>query len=96
MNGGSILKVGSVKVSTTNGRGLTPEEWAERCLEQIIYVGNDATPLLRDQALAYKERIRKVLISYMNKAINSDRTTLYNLLVQQGHKDMSDILSKQF
>lgn len=87
-------QVGTVSVATTSGRGLSPEEWAEQCLQHIILVGDQAIPAIRDQALAYRAEIKKVLVAYMTRAIKSDRTTLYNLLLKQGHKDMAEILLK--
>lgn len=89
-----ILQVGSVTVKTTSHTGLSIEHWADRCLEKIIYVSPDSASILKDQAEAYRERIRSVLINYMTKAIKSDRTTLYSLFVQQGHRDMAEILRK--
>lgn len=89
-----VVQMGTVKVSTTSGRGLTAEEWAERCLEQIIHVGDQSIPAIRDQAIAYRDQLRKVLIHYFKRAIQSDRTTLYNLFINQGHKDMAEILRK--
>ena len=69
-------EVGSVMVHTTNNRGHTPEELAEMALDKIIYIGEDVPEPLRDQALAYKERLRAVLIFYMQQAIKSERTTI--------------------
>jgi hypothetical protein len=89
-----IMEVGKVSVQTTSGRGMSPEEWAELCLQKIIHVGDQAIPAIRDQALAYRKEIKKVLVSYMTKAIQSDRTTLYNLLLKQGHKEMAEIIRK--
>jgi len=95
-NGGGLVQTGVVSVKTTSGRGITPEEWAETCLQKIIHVGDD--PLypspIRDQALAYQDQIRKVLVIHMRRAIQSDRTTLYNLLLNQGEKDIAEILRK--
>ena len=88
------MEVGHVNVQTTSGRGLSPEEWADLCLEKILFVGDESIPAIRDQALAYRKNIKRVLVSYMTRAIKSDRTTLYNLLLKQGHKDMADILLK--
>ena len=90
----SKVQVGTVKVTTTSGRGLSPEEWADRCLEKIIYVGDQSIPAIRDQAVAYRDQIRQVLIHFFKRAIQSDRTTLYNLFLTQGHKDMAEILRK--
>jgi hypothetical protein len=88
------MEVGTVSVQTTSGRGMSPEEWAELCLQHIIHVGDQAIPAIRDQALAYRKEIKKVLIAYMTRAIKSDRTTLYNLLLKQGHKNMAEIIRK--
>ena len=44
----STGEVGDVMVMTTEGRGFTPEEIAERALDKIIYVGSNAHPLLRE------------------------------------------------
>ena len=93
-NGGGISRVGSVTAQTTSNTGLSIEYWADRCLEKIIHVGEDNDSVIKDQAIAYRESIRRVLIHYMTNAIKSDRTTLYNLFVQQGHQDMAEILRK--
>lgn len=94
MKTGGLGSVGSVKVMTTSGRGFTVEHWADRCLERIVFVGKDCAPVIRDQAIEYKEAIRTALIYYMKQAIKSDRTTLYNLFTNQGHGDMAEILRK--
>lgn len=83
---------GDIKVFTTENRGFTPEEIAERALDKIIYIGKDAHPLLRDQAEAYREHIKKVLIHYMYEAIRSDRTTLAIRLKDAGYSELTPIL----
>ena len=88
-----IIQVGSVTVKTTQNRGLSIEHWADRCLSKIVYVA-DVDSIIKDQAEAFKENIRQVLIYYMTQAIKSDRTTLYNLFLKQGHRDMAEILRK--
>jgi hypothetical protein len=47
--------VGTVQVMTTNGRGFSAEELAERALNQIINVGDNAPPVIADQARAFRE-----------------------------------------
>jgi hypothetical protein len=93
---GQVKKVslGKISVATTNHTGLPIEHWANRCLEKIIYVGKDNDSVIKDQAEAYKEQIRIILQYYIAQAIKSDRTTLYNLFIQQGHRDMAEILRK--
>jgi len=84
--------IGSVMVMTTEGRGFTPEEIAERALDKIIYVGSTAHPAIRDQAEAFKNSIRGVLVHYMHEAIRSHNVTLVNKFKQAGHPELTAIL----
>jgi len=86
--------VGNVFVQTTSNRGFTPEEVAERCLERIVSVAEDATPEVRAQAQAFKDNIRKLLVHYMKEAIKSDRTTVYNALCDAGQKDLAELIRR--
>jgi len=90
-NQGNVLE-GDVSVLTTQGRGFTPEEIADRALAKIMYVSKDANPLIRDQAEAFKESIRGVIEFYLKQAVQSDRTTLANRLREAGHSDLIKIL----
>ena len=65
-----------VEVLTTENRGFTVEEIADRCLKKIIAVSDNAPPEIRDQAVAFKEAIRPLLIFYMKEVVNSDSTTV--------------------
>jgi hypothetical protein len=87
-----ILLGGSVTVLTTDNRGFTPEELAERALDKIIYVGGNCHPAIRDQAEAFRENIRHVLVFYMNEAIKSDRTTLAASFREAGHPELIKLL----
>lgn len=84
--------VGDVMVMTTERRGFTPEEVAERALDKIIYVGSHTHPAIRDQAEAFKDSIRQVLIQYMHEAIRSHNVTLVNKFKQAGHPELIPIL----
>jgi len=57
-------------------------------------VSDTASPLIRDQARAYKNQMEQVIAHYMQEAIKSDRTTLYNLLKSQGHGDVAEIIRR--
>jgi hypothetical protein len=84
--------VGSVMVMATEGRGFTPEETAERALDKIIYVGSQAHTAIRDQAEAFKDSIRQVLVYYMHEAVRSHNVTLVNKFKQAGHPELIPIL----
>jgi hypothetical protein len=84
--------VGNVMVMATEGRGFTPEEIAERALDKIIYVGSHAHPAIRDQAEAFKDSIRQVLVQYMHEAVRSHNVTLVSKFKQAGHPELIPIL----
>jgi hypothetical protein len=83
-----------VTVQTTEGRGFTPDEVAERCVAKLISVADTAHPAIRDQAKAYKMHMEKVVAFYMREAIRSDRTTVYNALVDAGHPDLAEAIRR--
>jgi len=83
-----------VGVHTSHGRGMTASEWAARCADKMMAVSNTAPPELRDQALAYKARLEAVVAVYIQQAINSDRTTMCNMLEKQGHQDVAEIIRR--
>lgn len=87
-----LSDVGNVMVMTTEGRGFTPEEIAERALDKIIYVGAQSHPAIRDQAEAFKGNIRQVLVQYMHEAVRSHNVTLVNKFKQAGHPELIPIL----
>lgn len=87
-------KSGIVDVKTTENRGFTPEEVAARCTEKLISVSENADPVIRDQALAYKKHMEAVVSYYMREAIKSDRTTLYNVLKKEGRDDVAEIIRR--
>ena len=88
--GGALL--GEVKAMMVSGRGFTPEEVADMALDQIIYIGVSANPVLRQQAEAYKEQLRAVLVSYMKQAVASHNTTLMNRFNKAGHPELVKLL----
>ena len=83
-----------VKGHTTENRGFTPDEVAERCVDKLISVSDTAHPAIRDQARAYKLHMEKVVAYYMREAIRSDRTTVYNALVEAGHPELADAIRR--
>jgi hypothetical protein len=80
---GSALP-GVVSVSTTDGRGHTPEELAELC----------AAKLISEQAKAFRAAIVHVVTRYMKEAVTNDRVTVYNALVDAGHPQLADAIRK--
>lgn len=88
--GGGAL--GNISVSAVSGRGFTPEEVAEMALEKIVYVGANSHPAIREQAEAFREQIRGVLVRYMKQAVDSHTTTLANRFREAGHPELVKLL----
>ena len=86
--------LGDVVVKTTERRGLSPEELAERAVEQIVSVSSSVDPIVRQQAEAFRNRIYHVVLGIIKQAIKSDSTTLINEFIQQGQSDTADILRR--
>ena len=89
-----IGQVGAFLVKTTNERGFTAEEITEDLLTKLIFISTESHPVIRDQAVAFRDQIRPVIVHYMKQAIRSDRTTLAAQLSKQGHHDMAEIIRR--
>jgi|TARA_R110000787_G_scaffold12133_3_gene39600 hypothetical protein len=90
----SIPETPFMVVKTTENRGFTPDEVAERCVEKLISVSDKAHPAIRDQAKAFQKHMEKVVAFYMREAIRSDRTTVYNALNDAGHPELADAIRR--
>jgi hypothetical protein len=88
------MDVPSVEVMTTNNRGFTPEEIAQECMKKVIYISDNTDPNIRDQARAFSNQIEKVIVQYMKEAINSDRTTVYNAIMDAGHPELAKLIRR--
>ena len=67
---------------------------ADRCLTKLLNVSDTAPSVIRDQAIAYKENMRAVIVFYMKEAVQSDRTTVGNALLDAGHKDLAEMIRR--
>lgn len=83
-----------VEVATTSKRGFTPEELASRCADKIISVSETTHPALREQAVEFKKSIQVLLAHYMQQAIASDRTTVYNAIADAGHPELAELIRR--
>lgn len=90
VSGGALL--GKVTAMGVSGRGFTPEELAENTLDRIISISSNADPVIRQQAEAFREHIRMVLISYGKQCVKSNHTTIANRLRDAGHSDLTQLL----
>ena len=86
--------VGSVTVMTSNNGGHSPEQIADLALNKIMMVSKDAPPVIRDQAMAHRDKLKEILIYYMKSMANSERTSIWALMKQQGHDDIAEIIRR--
>ena len=83
-----------VGVQTTNNRGFTPEELSVDCVQKLIRVSDSAHPAIRDQAKAFKTQMERTVAYYMRQSIRSDRTTVYNALIDAGHPQLAELIRR--
>jgi hypothetical protein len=83
------ISVGEVSVITTDNRGLSVEEAAQMAVNKILYVSKDAPDPLREQAMAFKDTVHKVIVHYMKYAINQDRATIAAKLREAGYPELA-------
>ena len=86
--------IGNIKVFTSTNGGHSPEQIAEMAMNKIMSINETAPPAIRDQALAYRNDIKDVILYYMRKMAQSERTTMWALLRKQGHEDMAEIIRR--
>lgn len=94
INVSSPVLVGGVQVQTTQFRGWSTEELAQRAADKIVYVGDKSHPAIREQALAFKESVRQVVAFYLKEAVEQDRVTAANKLREAGHPELVHLLGE--
>ena len=65
------VNIGGVEVHTTNNRGMTPEEIASSAVNKIISISDDASPLIKMQAEAFRERVFHVIVTSINQGVKA-------------------------
>ena len=83
------MTVGNVDVQTTNNRGLSVEEVAQRAVDKILYVAENAPEPIKDQANAFKDTVRGVIVYYMQHAVDQDRATIAAKLREAGYPELA-------
>lgn len=90
----NVASVMQVDVATTSNGGHPPEFWAKLAADRIIQISDDAHPAIREQALAFRDRLEHVITLYMKRAIQSDRTNVYNLVTEAGQPKLAELLRR--
>jgi len=86
--------IGDLGVTTTDYRGHSIEEVAKRATDKLISVSDTAPEPIKVQAYAFKELCQKVIMYYMQEAVNNHICTICNQLENQGQKDLANIIRR--
>ncbi len=88
------ISIGDLGVVTTDNRGHTPEEVAEMATDKIISISDNADPMVKAQAHAFRNRTKTVITYYVKEGIKNHICTVCNELEKQGHKDLANIIRR--
>jgi len=88
------ISIGNLGVKTTSNRGHTAEEVAKMATDKIISISNNADPMIKAQAHAFKDRTKMVITYYVKEGIKNHICTVCNELEKQGHKDLANIIRR--
>ena len=86
--------LGNITVDTQQYRGHPPEYWAEKATERICGISENAAPHIKQQAEAFRLSIYNTILYYIKQGINSERCTMKNVLIKQGHENLAKILTE--
>ena len=86
--------VGEVRIMTTNNRGFNAEEMAELTVDKIIFIGRNSHPAIIEQAKAFREQIRQVLVAAFTEAQQEEKKTICAQLDLQGQSGLADIIRR--
>lgn len=90
MQNSSQVNLGTPIVYTTSNRGMNPEEWVELALNRIINISDSAPMPIREQANAFRDHLRQLLLFYFKKVAMSERTTIAGVLRREGFPHIAD------
>ena len=83
-----------VDVATSDNGGHPPEFWAKRAAERIIQVSDTAHPAIRGQAIAFQNQVEQVILHYMKRAIQCDRSTVSHLVTEAGQPQLAELIRR--
>ena len=67
----SETEVGTLGVTTTDNRGHSIEEVAKMATDKIVSISDTAPAPIKAQAHAFKNACHKIIVYYMQEAINN-------------------------
>lgn len=84
--------VGNVSVTVRNYRGMSAEELADDAMKAILDVRGNPPEIIRQQLVAFQNRLRDVLVDFFKKAQAEERNNIYGALIRHGAADVAKII----
>jgi|TARA_R110002124_G_scaffold139673_1_gene303867 hypothetical protein len=88
------VTVGSLGVTTTENKGHSVDEIAEMAVNKIVSISDNADPMIKAQAHAFRDRTKMVVAYYIQEGVKNHICTVCNELEKQGHKDLANIIRR--
>jgi hypothetical protein len=87
------IGMGVFKVDVAISGGCHPAEfWAKQASDKIMSVSDTAPPEIREQAVAFKNRIEAVVLYYIKEAVKENNSMVLKTLTDAGHPQLADLL----
>jgi len=81
-------------VITSDKGGHSPDAIAEMCVDKLISVSENAHPAIKQQAVAYRDAMLKIVLQYIKMAMQEDRATMCAQIRDAGFHDLADQLRR--
>ena len=88
------IEIGSLGVTTTDHKGHSIETIADMATNKIVSISDNADPMIKAQAHAFRDRTKMVIAYYIQEGIKNHICTVCNELEKQGHKDLANIIRR--
>jgi|TARA_R110001583_G_scaffold17221_2_gene69904 hypothetical protein len=88
------ISIGDLGVQTTHNRGHSVDEIAEMATNKLISISENADPMVKAQAHAFRDRCKMVIAFYVKEGIENHICTVCNQLEKQGHTDLANIIRR--
>lgn len=86
------MGVGLYYVETTQNGGHPPEFYAETVTDKIIGISYNASPEIRLQAEAFREKMKSLILAGIKQAILSNHTTVIYQLQKAGMNEAAVLI----
>jgi hypothetical protein len=90
----AFAELGAVKIHIAQpGQTHTPEFWAERAAERIMSVADTAPQPIRDQAFAFQETLKMIILGAVNSALQ-ERTNRDATIAERVSAEAANLIRK--